>query len=339
MTTINEMLGEVTVDRPLTHLNLSVFPLLSDAANDPEYRVLDQALRDGCARVTEVDERGSVPELRFRNDCEHPVLLLDGEELVGAKQNRILNVSVLAPAGTELLIPVSCVEAGRWHRESASFAPSDRAYYASGRASKMRSVSESLRSTRSRRSNQAEVWADIAAKSERLAVRSGTEAAAAMYEAHQAHIDGFLAAFPVLEHQAGAIFAINGRLTGLDLFDNPQTWRLLCRKLLQSYALDAIDAEAANNPPPEPGAIVGFLDSIEEARVERFPGVGQGDDLRLSGATLTGGALEFDGRVIHLCAFAIEPGAGGPGRRWSGSAMTAASRRSSFYANGDRGQG
>jgi hypothetical protein len=38
----------------------------------------------------------------------------DGEQLVGAKQNRILNMTVLVAAETEVTIPVSCVERGRW---------------------------------------------------------------------------------------------------------------------------------------------------------------------------------------------------------------------------------
>jgi hypothetical protein len=41
--------------------------------------------------------------------------LLDGEELIGAKQNRALNLTILAPAKQVIVIPVSCVEAGRWH--------------------------------------------------------------------------------------------------------------------------------------------------------------------------------------------------------------------------------
>jgi hypothetical protein len=50
-------------------------------------------------------------------------LLLDGEQLVGAKQNRIPNMIVLVAAQTEVTIPVSCVEQGRWgyqarHRSS-----------------------------------------------------------------------------------------------------------------------------------------------------------------------------------------------------------------------------
>ena len=76
-------LGEVQ-----THLNLQLFPILADSAREPYYRLLDDVLEGGCARVTEVFESGSVPELKFVNECDAPVLLLDGEELIGARQDQ-----------------------------------------------------------------------------------------------------------------------------------------------------------------------------------------------------------------------------------------------------------
>ena len=95
--------------------------------------LLEEALEQKCARVNEVSQSGSVPELKFTNDCERPVLLMDGEELVGAKQNRILNLTVLAPAGKTIIIPVSCVEAGRWQARSAEFSVAGRAHFSRGR--------------------------------------------------------------------------------------------------------------------------------------------------------------------------------------------------------------
>jgi hypothetical protein len=75
---------------------------------------LDVALDDGTARATDVSDSGAVPEPRFENTGERPVLILDGEKLVGAKQNRVLNLTILAPAKEVIIIPISCVEAGRW---------------------------------------------------------------------------------------------------------------------------------------------------------------------------------------------------------------------------------
>ena len=65
-----------------------------------------------------------MPDLRVINETPHHILLFDGEELKGAKQNRILNTTILIAAGTSLDVPVSCTEQGRWSYDSAEFGSS-----------------------------------------------------------------------------------------------------------------------------------------------------------------------------------------------------------------------
>lgn len=94
--------------------NMGVIPLFASDNHSPQYLTLKDALDKGLLTVTEVSRGGSVPELKVANRAEIPVLLLDGEELTGAKQNRVLNTSLLLKELSETIIPVSCTEEGRW---------------------------------------------------------------------------------------------------------------------------------------------------------------------------------------------------------------------------------
>ncbi|EIC23828.1 TIGR02452 family protein [Thiorhodovibrio frisius] len=308
MSAIAKCLSEVVVGKPTSHKNLTLYPLLADGPEEPGYRLLEAALSDHSARVTEVSESGHVPELKIINEGAQPVLLLDGEELVGAKQNRILNLTVLAPAQKTTIIPVSCVEAGRWHATSAEFSGARRAHFAAGRARKSADVNTSLRQRGSRESNQSAVWRDIETRSRRMGVNSGTNAAAALYESHRQSLDAFRSAFTPQTGQCGALFSLNGRILGLDLFDSPTTLAAVLSTLVESYALDALDAHGETVQPisaPTAADIKAWLDVIAGAEFERFPAVGEGEDWRFDDSHLTGGALVKDDRVIHLCAFRI----------------------------------
>ena len=111
----------IRVGSPVQYDGLSVFPLFLDPVDEVQYVLSDEAIDAGSVAVEEVSEGGSVPDLAVENKGDVRVLFLEGEELVGAKQNRILNTSVLVAAGSKTKIPVSCVEAGRWGYKSQHF--------------------------------------------------------------------------------------------------------------------------------------------------------------------------------------------------------------------------
>ena len=306
MQPIAEALSSVTLGAPAQFRNLTVIPILTQQGRNAHYVLLDDALGRKLAHVTEVSESGSVPELLFVNDGEAPVLLIDGEELIGARQNRILNVSMLVGGGQKVVIPVSCVEQGRWHYRSRHFESAERTLFSSARAKKMQHVSASMRQSGSRYANQAEIWSDISHMAVSLKVRSDTEAMSDIYEQRRGRIDDYVTALAPQPRQAGAIFAINGRIIGLELFDAAATFTKLMAKLVRSYAMDAIEEAATESRPPVEEAVRRFLDDMQAAALRRFPALGEGEDLRIESDTIAGGALAADDRLIHLCAFRLE---------------------------------
>lgn len=75
-----------------------------------DYVLAQDALEDGTLTVKEISDSGKVNKLIVQNKGDKRVLLLDGEELIGAKQNRILNTTILIEANVTQKIPISCVE-------------------------------------------------------------------------------------------------------------------------------------------------------------------------------------------------------------------------------------
>lgn len=67
-----------------------------------------------------------MPHLVAENHSESLLLLVEGQELIGAKQNRVLNTTVLIKPKSKVTIPVSCVEAGRWHFQSREMREGER---------------------------------------------------------------------------------------------------------------------------------------------------------------------------------------------------------------------
>jgi hypothetical protein len=285
---------------------MSVFPLFADSDAAPGYMLLNDALERKLARVTEVSESGTVPQLLFINEADENVLLVDGEELVGAKQNRILNVSILVGARKKIVVPVSCVEQGRWHYKSRHFASAGRTLFAKARARKTRAVSASLRASRTHYANQAEIWSDISAKAACLRVQSESDAMSDIYEQRAAQIDDYVKAFPPQPRQTGAVFAINGKIAGIDLFDSATAFRAFMQKLVRSYALDAIEESVVGAKPPVAEVVRRFIADMQSAALERFPAIGEGEDLRFGSDALAGGALLADNHIVHLCTFPIE---------------------------------
>lgn len=304
MSHIKDLIGNIEIGAPLAFGRLAMTPLVGRQARHADYLTLDEALASGTAEVVEVSEAGAVPELLFRNRGTRPVLLLDGEELVGAKQNRVLNLSILAPAGAETKIPVSCVEAGRWGYRSRRFGSSNRAHHARGRAAKLRQVSESMFSSGARRSDQHAVWDELANTSAEFGVRSDTAAMADIFEQQRTSIDEHVTRLKPLLGQVGAIFAIDGRAIGMDLFDDTATCARLLPKLVRSYALVAIcesgDEEGNTSSLRDASALLRMLDLAE---AKRFPAVGLGEDWRMRSDHVQAAALVHNGAAVHLCAF------------------------------------
>jgi hypothetical protein len=118
----NELWQTVQVMKPQEDSGLQIFGLRWRPETTLRYLTLDEAMAAGTLEVAEISASGSVLVLKVTNRSDLMTFLMAGEQLIGAKQNRVLNVSLMVPARHEISVPVSCVEAGRWSYCSPKFA-------------------------------------------------------------------------------------------------------------------------------------------------------------------------------------------------------------------------
>ena len=281
---------------PQTHGGITIVPLLGAAPPVRSYITLDEAMPLGLA-IEEVDAHGHVPELLVRNPLTTDVLLYDGEEVVGAKQNRVLEASILVAASTTQTIPVACVEAGRWHDDGDRFVAADRVAHPEIRRRKAIDLEHApLSSGRS----QQTVWAEIDERIHASAIDAPTSALSDVHDAERGRIDDVAGSFALVEGQCGAILALGDGLC-LDLVSRPEVWERLWPKLRRGYLLDGI--RHLHDDPTAPELIARFADAVESAPSSSRPSPGLGTDLRLHGATVSGSGLTFDGETIQLSAY------------------------------------
>jgi hypothetical protein len=294
---------------------LTLVPLFGGAPAK-EYLTAEEAFADGLLSISEMDG-GNVPQVAAVNSAELPILLLDGEHIEGAMQNRVLNSTVLIAAHQKTILPVSCVESGRWHQEEgATFAPSENIAYSRLRSKNAASAVMSARFDESRTVDQGEVWEDVALKQQERAVpHSATGAMKDAYDVSRGDINKILAEFAVPQPgQTGAIACISGVCVALDSFDRPETLSKLWTRLLRGYAMDALGSAPA--PLPE-GAVQRFLTEASSAETTSHEGVGLGVDVMLTTPTVVGHALTWEEGIVHLALFARRQAPNHGGRDFS----------------------
>lgn len=298
---IAEALDRVERGSPLSVDGLTMTPLLDGRAGEARYQTLQEAIAGGGFAVEEVSESGQVSELRVRNKGSQPVFLLDGEEVLGAKQNRVVNLSIMVPPQSATVIPVACVERGRWSRVSDEFRSSPNSLPSRDRAAKMRDVSGAMRRGAPPRTDQARVWSDLEQRAQRLGVNSATDAMDEIFAKRHDQLQRFATKYTPVEHQVGAIFALHGRECGIELFDASSTWAHFVPRLVRSWAVDAIDEEMTEMA--SSSSEVKVLDVLRTGAWASSPSLGLGSDVRLSTTEVTGASLVVGGEVVHLAAF------------------------------------
>ena len=296
--TLSQLLSEISLGEEQTSRSLTLVPLMATWAGQ-DILPMSVAMTYDEFAIMEMEDGPSVSQVRVVNGLQQGVLLMEGEEMLGALQNRVVNSTILIAPNSETVIPVSCSEEGRWEEASEQFSDSGVVAPPSVRAAKAESVDRSLRSQGSRESDQGAVWDAIDEVASRAGTQRTTGAMRDVFAGRDEEIEALAEPFSMVEGQVGCVALINGEAVGLDCVSSPEVLRGLFHKLVRGYALEALLTPEVSCYYRGISEAKQLLADCGECEDIRFDGVGLGMEHRYKGAELTGSALLHEGQLIH----------------------------------------
>lgn len=310
-----ELFSQIVFGEMQSHGPVTAFPVMMPARPGVlSYLTLAEALEQMMIRILEVTEGGSVPELKVVNTGPLPILLVSGEEVKGAKQNRIVNTSILIPAMAELVIPVSCTERGRWHYDAPDFKDSGNISNMEMRRSADESVRTSLDTGHGHRSDQGRVWEKIEALHMKVGSDniSSTRAMNDAYKLRGNELEEAARHFPLMPGQNGILVLMEGKAAGMDIVSRPHAFSRLHGKLVKSYLIESFGRveKVDNAPEAMQREARRFLEKAAAGEVKIFSAVGLGEEHRLLAPGVQGSSLVFNREAIHSFCFRRETSEG-----------------------------
>jgi hypothetical protein len=278
----------VLVSGPIVHDNLAIYFVHGQATRGAVPVSLEEALANGRVKVRET---GTVNELTVENVGNDEIFIQAGDIVKGGRQDRVLSVDLLLPPRSgQLPIAAFCVESGRWsargQEDSRQFSTAAAAMPSHEAKLAIRSYMAAAPSTmpigqansadRSRAdtgSRQEQIWATVKKTQDRLARSVGATPAPASpsslqlslesdkLKAAQAAYMSALQSGGALDHDViGYVAAVNGKISGGDVYSSPDLFRKMWPKLLAASVTEAISDKAAQNAtPPSAAGVGGFM--------------------------------------------------------------------------------
>jgi len=323
----------ITIGKRIESNGLTVFPLYLKDGLKASVKSGLSMIDKGLVKVKEVSDAGSVPTLYVINDSPFSVLFVEGDQLVGAKQNRICNSSVLIAPHSFAEIPVSCVEQGRWAKKSSAFASSSNAA-----TPEMRKIlKESKREARKafivqqqlaeqcdeaasmvpehaavHHASQGAVWNKVETMQFMHVSPSQTSSMEDVFESKRNVIERALQTFKYPQDARGWIIAINGEIQTIEMFGKKRLCKSAWERVMRGCVLETMGKAGQRHRGKKETMpkidrvkeqqVLRALDRLSKLAWERVAAVSAGEEYRGDDGSLIGAQLRLDGKLVHLSA-------------------------------------
>ncbi len=284
--------------------NLSVLQFSTEEKNSFEYISGPSAIKSGLVKVSEISMAGSVNDLIVENLLDKFLFFSDGDILIGAKQNRVINSSMLLEPNSKTTIPVSCVEAGRWHHVSRHFTSSDNIAPVFLRFLTRESIYENLEKGGSFYADQAKVWNSIDHYFKRIKFsESPTRDLNSSFDANRETMEEYLNHFTADKESNGTALFFGDKILSIDIFNRDEIFKEYFPKLIRSCAAETYYLMDKEIDFSEELAMKQTNDMLSKLQNQNYiskktPGVGEFKSF--CDDKISGFILSYENHLIHL---------------------------------------
>jgi len=294
----------VTHDARQLTQHVSMLPItstLEDAAKSDVYVLLNAIGRDGF-EISEVSDHGSVNHLLVKNFLGKAVFVLAGEAVVGAKQNRTFNVSMLLPPGQETVVTVTCIESGRWSAHANDVRAAKGMMPSSTRRTMMDDVGRRMEEPgQELAADQMSVWSQISNRLVRMRMRTRTQDMNELLE-HKDLTESTREIPAPLQDQIGAVFLVDDAVVGLELFRTSDLFAASMRRLTMGYGLDAMTGNSSARTSWNDETIESVLLLINRCKFLTKDSPGLGSEVHVTAESFVGHGLAVGDSIVHFAA-------------------------------------
>ena len=294
---INYLLDSIEIGKPVYNKNLTVIPIYRINKNkENNFILLEEALRKNYLKITELDE-GNVPQVNITNKSDKIIFLMGGEIITGCKQDRIVARDIIIGAKRKnLIIPVYCVEQGRWSYNSNNF-------YSKKNLGTYNLRAEAQKSN----GDQSKIWIEVSKYVNKNNIKSKSFNYQDVYENKEIKdkiksIEKDLTNIINLKNNTtGVIIAVGDNVISLDIFVSQYMFKEYWPKILKSSAFSSVNEETKkritiNN-------VIKFIQKLKSKDYLKKEAIDLGEEYSLINKEINANSIIYQNNIIHIAGF------------------------------------
>jgi hypothetical protein len=294
---INNLLDSIEVGNPVYNGNLTVIPIYKNVKNNSyNFVLLEEALEKKYLNITEL-EGGNVPQVKITNKSDRTIFLMGGEIITGCKQDRIVARDIIiSPKKENLIVPVYCIEQGRWSYNSNNFYSKKNLGTYKLRAEAQKSDGE-----------QSKIWNQVSKYVNKNRVKTKSFNYQDIYENKEVKQKivsiekNLIKKINLKSNTTGVIIAVGDQVVSIDIFISSYMFVKYWPKILKSSAFTSVNDN--NKRGATLKKAVEYIQKLKSKDYTKKEAIDLGEEYSLINKELNVNSIIYKDNVIHLAGF------------------------------------